>query len=79
MKEEVFSFPIGYFTADAQTITGKKITAEKLAEYAACLKELNDLVKSVSLETLQAEWMKYLLALGKYVQTEKGFATSKGC
>ena len=75
LKEEVFAFPIGDFTADAQTITGKKITAEKLAEYTTCLRELNDLVKSVSLETLQAEWTKYLLALGKYIQTEKGFAT----
>ena len=75
LKEEVFAFPVGDFAVDAQTITGKKITPEKLADYMTCLKELNDLVKSVSLETLQAEWMKYLLALGHYIQTEQGFAT----
>ena len=75
LKEEVFAFPVGDFRADAQTITGKKITAEKIAEYATLLKELNDLVKSVSLDMLLGEWLRYSQALGKYIQTDKGFAT----
>lgn len=75
LKEEVFAFPVGDFRADAQTITGRKITAEKLAEYISVLKELNDLVKSISLDTLRAEWMKYVMAFGKYIRTDRGFAT----
>lgn len=75
LKEEIFAFPIGDFTADAQTITGRKITPEMLAEYTSVLKELNDLVKTISLEMLQSEWLKYAAVLGKYVQTKNGFAT----
>ena len=74
LKQQVFAFPIGDFRADAQTITGKKITPEKLAEYTSVLKEFNDLIKSISLDTLRAEWTKYLTALGGYIRTEKGFA-----
>ena len=74
LKEQVFAFPVGDFTADAQTITGKKITPEKLAEYTSVLKELNDLIKSISMDTLRAEWIKYVAALGGYIRTEKGFA-----
>lgn len=75
LKEEVFAFPVGDFTADAQTITGKKITAEKLAEYTSVLKELNDLIKSVSLEQLSAEGIKFAAALGSYIQIDRGFST----
>ena len=75
LKEEVFAFPIGDFRADAQTITGKKITPEKLAEYTSVLKDFNDLVKSISLDTLRGEWLKYSIGLGEYIHAEKGFAS----
>ena len=74
LKDQVFAFPVGDFSADAQTITGKKITPEKIADYMTVLKEFNDLVKSISLDTLKEEWEKYVRALGEYIQTEKGFA-----
>lgn len=75
LKEEVFAFPVGDFRADAQTITGRKITAEKLAEYTSMLKELNDLVKSISLDELRGELSKFAMAFGKYIRTDRGFAT----
>ena len=49
LKEEVLVFSIGDFRADAQTITGRKITPEMIADYTSALKELNDLVRSISL------------------------------
>lgn len=75
LKDEVLAFPIGDFSADAQTITGKKITPEKLAEYTSALKELNDLVKTIPLETLLSEFQKYLSVLMEYVETQQGLAT----
>ena len=75
LKKTVLAFPIGDFTADAQTITGRKVTPEMIAEYTTVLTELNDLVRTISLETLRGEVDRYVGALGKYFHVENGFMT----
>ena len=72
LKEEVLVFPIGDFRADAQTITGRKITPEMIADYTSALKELNDLVRSISLESLKREADKYVSVLSNYLTVENG-------
>lgn len=75
LKEEVLAFPIGDFSADAQTLTGKKITPEMIADYTSALKELNDLIRSITLEEVQYEAQKYLSALAEYVSVDRGVST----
>ena len=75
LKDEILAFPAGDFSADAQTLTGKKITPEKIAEYASALQELNELVKTISLETLQSEFLKYAAVLMKYVDASQSLTT----
>ena len=75
LKETVVAFPIGDFSADAQTITGRKVTPEMIADYTTLLTELNDLIRTISLEELEREVKKYTEALGGYFRVEKGFTT----
>ena len=75
LKKTVVAFPIGDFTADAQTITGRKITPEMIAEYTTVLAELNDLIRSISLEDLQKEASKYVAVLSPYVRVDNGLVT----
>lgn len=75
LKKEVIAFPIGDFTADAQAITGKKISPQMMAEGISLLQELNTLISSISLEMLQEEVMKYYTELGSRIQMETGFTT----
>ncbi len=75
LKNEVIAFPIGDFTADAQAITGKKISPQMMAEGLSLLQELNTLISSISLEMLQEEVLKYYTAFGNEIQVEQGFTT----
>lgn len=75
LKDEVLLFPVGDFSADAQTITGRKVTPEMIADYMSVFRELNDLISSISLEEVQSEWEKYAPVIMKYVDISTGIMT----
>lgn len=75
LKDQVIEFPIDEFVSDPYAWTRKKLTAQMAAEGMSLIQELSALVSSISLETLQAEVLRYYTALQPYIQVKSGFTT----